>query len=255
MKVAGNQFELTRPKTTLTKKFKFAKVFDDAATNEAVYSQEISPQITSSLRSRQSITVVAFGARGTGKTRTMRAKEGVAMRAVDDVFDSIAGAADAMVSLSILMSAVTPPVTSTNTGKQFTHEVLLDGMLPGGESAEAYRGGLHVREHPRTGFFVEDLTELSASTREECRELLARGLANCAAEEARIGTGPGAPLRIHCLVTLRVRARAPDGEESCVDVQVLDLAGWVRDKPAPRGKGAPAPQAVSPNPWTLNSTP
>lgn len=187
IKLIGNQFELTRPKTTLSKKFKFAKVFDEAATNDAVYSEEISPQIVSSLRSRQSITMIAFGARGTGKTRTMRAEEGVAMRAVDDIFDSISGQ-DAMVSVSILMSAVTPPVTSNMTGKQFTHEVLLDGMLPGGESAEAYRGGLHVREHPRTGFFVEDLTELEAASREECRELLSRGLANCAAEEARIGS-------------------------------------------------------------------
>lgn len=36
-----------------------------------------------------------------------------------------------------------------------THEVLLDGLLPGGETGEDYKGGLVVREHPRTGFFVE----------------------------------------------------------------------------------------------------
>ena len=240
MNLSGNQFQLTRPKTTLTKTFKFPRVFDETATNADVYAEEIAPAVNASLRAGHSVSVIAFGARGTGKTQTTRAQEGVAMRAVDDIFASITDVHEAMVSVSALMSAVTPPVSSHMTGKQFTHEVLLDGMLPAGEGAEAYHGGLHVREHPRLGFYVEGLTEVAAHSPEECRALVARALDNFAAEEARVGLAPGAPLRVHCLVTFRVRTLAPGGLERVADVQVLDLAGWVRERPAPRGRKSAA---------------
>ena len=204
-----------------------------------MHDKSVSEHVRAAVSAGESVTVLSFGARATGKTATMRSRDGVVMRAAADVFAGL-GVGDAyMVSVQCLMSAVAPPAQSHLTGRQVTHEILLDGMLPQGEVGE-YKGGLHVREHPTKGFFVEGLTEIAVDSLTECEEYLRRALANCATEEARCGSGsPGAPLRVHCLVTLRVRRKSAEGE-SVSDVQIVDFAGWVRDKAGGKGQGAGA---------------
>ena len=209
-----------------------------------MHDKSVSEHVRAAVSAGESVTVLSFGARGTGKTTTMRSRDGVMMRAATDVFAGL-GVGDAyMVTVQCLMSAVAPPAQSHLTGRQVTHEILLDGLLPQGEVGE-YKGGLHVREHPTKGFFVEGLSEIAVDSLPECEEYLRRALANCATEEARCGSGsPGAPLRVHCLVTLRVRRKSAEGE-SVSDVHMVDFAGWVRDKPGAKGAGAAkAPAAV-----------
>ena len=241
--VAGCELSLQRPKTTLTKTFKFAHVYDTAAGNGDVHENSVSEHVRAAVSAGESVTVMSFGARATGKTATMRSRDGVVIRAATDVFAGL-GVGDAyMVTVQCLISAVAPPAQSHLTGRQVTHEILLDGMLPQGEVGD-YKGGLKVREHPTKGFFVEGLSEIAVDSLTECEHYLRRAIANCAAEEERCGSGSfGAPLRVHCLFTLRVRRKSNEGE-SVSDVQILDFAGWVRDKPL-KGPGASkAPAAV-----------
>mmetsp|Transcript_39473 Transcript_39473/g.92324 ORF Transcript_39473/g.92324 Transcript_39473/m.92324 type:complete len:366 (-) Transcript_39473:61-1158(-) len=47
-------------------------------------------------------------------------------------------------------------------------------------------------------------------------------------EKQRCGSGGGAPLRVHSLVTIKVWRRKADGTEVVSEVQLLDLAGWQR---------------------------
>jgi len=200
-----------------------------------VHEGSVSERVCAAVGAGESVTVLSFGARATGKTTTMRSRDGVVLRTATDVFSGLGVGDQYMVTVSCLISAVAPPAQSNLTGRQVTHEILLDGMLPQGEVGE-YRGGLHVREHPTKGFFVAGLSEVAVDSVTECEDYLRRALANCAAEEARCGSGAaGAPLRVHCLFTIRVRRRSGAGE-SVSDVQILDLAGWVRDKPAGKGK-------------------
>ena len=249
---------MQRPKTTLTKSFKFAVIYPTSAgtglcPNVAVHACErtlnaartmhtgdvhegsVSEHVCAAVGAGESVTVLSFGARATGKTTTMRSRDGVVLRTATDVFSGLGVGDQYMVTVSCLISAVAPPAQSNLTGRQVTHEILLDGMLPQGEAGD-YRGGLHVREHPTKGFFVAGLSEVAVDSLTECEDYLRRAIANCAAEEARCGSGAaGAPLRVHCLFTIRVRRRSGAGESVC-DVQILDLAGWVRDKPAGKGK-------------------
>ena len=200
-----------------------------------VHEGSVSERVRTAVGAGESVTVLSFGARATGKTTTMRSRDGVVLRTATDVFSGLGVGDHYMVTVSCLISAVAPPAQSNLTGRQVTHEILLDGMLPQGEVGE-YRGGLHVREHPTKGFFVAGLSEVAVDSLTECEDYLRRALANCAAEEARCGSGAaGAPLRVHCLFTIRVRRKSGAGE-SVSDVQIVDLAGWVRDKPAGKGK-------------------
>jgi hypothetical protein len=239
IKVDGEKITLQRPRTTLTKVFNFAHIYPSTAGNGDVHELSVSEHVRAAVGAAESITVLTFGARSTGKTHTMRSRDGMVLRTASDVFGGLGVGDRCMVTVSCLMSAVATPVQSHLTGRQVTHEILLDGMLPQGEVGE-YRGGLHVREHPTKGFFVEGLSEIAVDNVAECEEYLRQALANCAAEEARCGSGSaGAPLRVHCLFTMRVRRQSASGE-SVSDVQLLDLAGWVRDKPAGKKAGVPA---------------
>lgn len=242
IKIAGGEISLQRPKTTLTKKFKFNDIHLATAGTGDVHERSVAEHVRAAVRRGESVTVLSFGARATGKTTTLRSRDGVVLRAATDVFAGLGVGDKYMVTVSCLLSAVAPPAQSHLTGRQVTHEILLDGMLPQGEVGE-YKGGLHVREHPTRGFFVDGLSEIAVDRLTECEEYLRRALANCAAEEERCGSA-GAPLRVHCLINIRVRRKSEDGE-SVSDVQILDLAGWVRDKPASKGPGAAkAPAAV-----------
>jgi len=236
IKITGDKISLQRPKTTLTKTFKFADIHTTTAGTGDVHERSVSEHVRAVVSGGESVTVLSFGARSTGKTITIRSRDGVVLRAATDVFVGLGLGDKCMITVSCLISAVAPPAQSPLTGRQVTHEILLDGMLPQGEVGE-YKGGLNIREHPTKGFFVEGLSEISVDSLTECEDYLRRALANCASEEARCGVATlGAPLRVHCLFTIRVR-RKNQGGESVSDVQILDLAGWVRDKPASKGAG------------------
>jgi hypothetical protein len=204
--------------------------------------ESILPSIRSAVSAGEHITVMSFGAPGTGKTTTMsEATKG----AVSGVFAALEGqqCSDRMVTVSALMSAITPPAQSHMTGRQVCHEVLLDALLPHGGDA-AYRGGLHVREHPRTGFFVEGLTTVCVTSEAEALQYVRHAMDNFELEKQRCGKGGGAPLRVHSLVTLRALRRMADGSEVVSEVQLLDLAGWQRGG---GGGSAANPKAATKN--------
>ena len=240
-KISDGEISLQRPKTTITKSFRFADIHSTTASTGDVHERSVSEHVRTAVSDGESVTVLSFGARETGKTTTMRSLDGVVMRAASDVFAGLGIGDTYMVTVSCLISAISPPAQSHLTGRQVTHEILLDGMLSQGEVGE-YRGGLHVREHPTKGFFVDGLSEIAVTSLGECEEYLRQALRNCAMEEARCGSGSvGAPLRVHCLFTIRARRKSAQGE-SVSDIQILDLAGWVRDKPAGKGTGGAAKQ-------------
>lgn len=93
-----------------------------------------------------------------------------------------------------------------------------------------------MREDPDRGFFCEGLTEVCVDSEHELDEHMDTALWNFDLEEQRCGSGGGAPLRIHRLLTLRVW-RKYDGVQILSDVQILDLAGWQRASPGPQPKG------------------
>jgi len=99
-----------------------------------------------------------------------------------------------------------------------------------------YKGGLHVREDPDSGFFVEGLTEVCVENEHELLKYMDVASKNFDAEEQRCGNGGGAPLRVHRLVTLKVWRKHCD-MHSCSHVQILDLAGWQRPEATATSKG------------------
>ena len=224
-----NEFILQRPKSNLRKNYPFERVVSETESTPELYKNHLQDLVDHVLRGRSS-SVIAFGAGGTGKSYTTRGVDGLVQSFGRDIFNGLRGDTKSMLSLSVLMSAITAPVQSNMTGRQITHEVLLDGLLPAGDVGD-YRGGLHVREHPSKGFFVEGLNEVVINSEEELEKFIDSALHNCNAEDGRrTAGGNGAPLKVHCMFSFKVRRRDGSGMVDTAELQVVDLAGYAREK-------------------------
>eukprot|EP00960_Hanusia_phi_P015670 461826-Hanusia_phi.AAC.1 len=227
--VEKNEFVLQRPKTNLRKQYPFERVVTEQETTPELYKKHLCDLVDHVLRGRSS-SVIAFGAGETGKSFTTRGADGLVKSFGRDIFNRLRGDPNSMLSLSVLMSAITAPVQSNMTGRQITHEVLLDGLLPAGDVGD-YRGGLHVREHPSKGFFVEGLSEVVIEKEEELEKFVESALTNCSTEDGRrTSGGKGAPLKVHCLFSFKVRRRDANGMVDTAELQIVDLAGYAREK-------------------------
>jgi len=99
---------------------------------------------------------MAYGQTGTGKTHTLMAPDGIAQSIIQKVFDQIQtdGGNDYKVSVAYL---------------QIYQEKIHD-LLNFNNKVE-----LHIREKPRSGIFVENLTEYVIRSASEALSLLAFG--------------------------------------------------------------------------------
>ena len=243
---SGRSIVVQRPRTTLKKTFTFEHVVStDASTASELYETAVAPALDEAFPS-VGCCVIAMGSEQTGKSRTVRGDlfdEGVAVRAVRDAFAAARApeGGELLVTLSAVLDAIVQGAGETPLqGKQPVRERLLDALQP---TAGQPAAGLNVREnadalpHARR-FFVEGLSERIAHSVDEAEALVREAFTRCAEEEASRRA-----LRVHLLLILTLRRRAPDGSEHVSELSVLDVAGVPRPRSsadAPSGAGAGA---------------
>eukprot|EP00900_Chrysochromulina_parva_P021854 jgi/Chrpa1/4301/Chrysochromulina_OHIO_Genome00001885-RA len=244
----GRSIMVQRPRTTLKKTFTFEHVVStDTSTAAELYETAVAPALDEAFPS-VGCCVIAMGSEQSGKSRTVRGNlsdEGVAVRAVRDAFAAARRGApeggELLVTLSAVLDAIVQGAGETPLqGKQPVRERLLDALQP---TAGQPAAGLIVREnadalpHARR-FFVEGLSERIAHSVDEAEALVREAFSRCADEEASRRA-----LRVHLLLVLTLRRRAPDGSEHVSELSVLDVAGVPRPRSsadAPTGAGTAA---------------
>ena len=105
VKVDGSTVTLRRPRTTLTKQYKFDAVCgDDHGTADIFEAAGIATHIHAALDKCESMTVFSVGAQGAGKTTTLH---GVAEAAIGAAFEALGTATEErLVTFSALTSVV-----------------------------------------------------------------------------------------------------------------------------------------------------
>ena len=227
--------EMVDPRTSqLRGRFTFDKCFDsfdasdaDFAGQERVFS-ELAPPLLRGAMDGFNITVFAYGQTASGKSYTMlgtHEQPGFIPRFVQGLFEECAAA-----------SRSTPGAECTVEASylEIHMEQIRDLLNP--TRAAARKGGLRVREHPRTGPYVEDLAKVACSSSEEVQMLLAHGntIRTVGATQLNVESS-----RSHAIFTLKLTQRTPlcDAEggvtklsEKVSRVHLVDLAGSERAK-------------------------
>ena len=152
-------------------RYTFDKCFDSFSENEAHYApqsavfDELAPPLLRSAMDGYNVTVFAYGQTGSGKSYTMlgtRDSPGFIPRFVDALFDACAdvtsssAASDASAAVQCSLEA---------SYLEIYMEQIRDLLNP--SKVGTRKGALRVREHPRTGPYVEDLAKVACKTSDE----------------------------------------------------------------------------------------
>ena len=152
--------------------FTFDRVYHPACDQEEVYEDTAKKAINAVLHGFNA-TVMAYGQTGTGKTYTMEGltsgpKRGIIPRTIEDVFKFIRECKDRSSRFLVRGSYL-----------QIYKDEISDLLRP-------ERTNLEIREDPKRGVFVKDVSEWLVSTPEGIFELIDRGSAQRATGSTRM---------------------------------------------------------------------
>ena len=221
----GTTAELLDPRSGASRgRFTFDKCFDSFSSSDssgqAIDSQEdvfnaLAPPLLASAMDGYNVTVFAYGQTGSGKSHTMlgtRESPGFIPLFVEALF--AACAATSARSSQQPGSGSSNPVQCTLEASylEIYMEQIRDLLNPGGRSSKSSKGALRVREHPRTGPYVEDLAKVACKSAAEVQILLDHGgtVRTIAATQLNAESS-----RSHAIFTLRLTQRQQllDGTE------------------------------------------
>ena len=247
--VDGNAAELFDPQNGGRRaQFCFDHCFDSLATPDAQADQEIvfdtlAGRLLTSAADGYNVTVFAYGQTGSGKSYTMTGSSsapGFTPRFVSALCANCEAAhhANPRSEYAIEVSYL-----------EIYNEAIRDLLLPirSGKGGKGGKGAsLRVREHPRTGPYVEDLSKIACNTAAQVSTLLEHGNS---ARAVRATNMNAASSRSHAIFSIRLTQRQPidaDADEDAAPtagtpsrastiervskVHLVDLAGSERAK-------------------------
>ena len=204
---------LSKPGTSESKMFTFDYAYGPGSSQREVYDQ-CAFSIVSSVIEGYNGTIFAYGQTGTGKTFTMEGKKteedkGIIPRAFDQVFASIGGGGGTqfLVYLSIM---------------ELYNEDIFD-LLIDKKSSEK----LDLREKPKEGWHVKDLSTHDVRSASECLALLERGSQNRKTSATEMNKESS---RSHCVITVVVESCRGESSVRRGKLNLVDLAGSERQK-------------------------
>ncbi|KIY97076.1 Kinesin-4 [Monoraphidium neglectum] len=201
------------------KEFRVNRVFDPAASQDAVY-EDTQPLVRSVLDG-YNVCIFAYGQTGSGKTHTMSGSDarspegrGINYRALDDLFairDARAGEVDYQITVQML---------------EIYNETLRDLFIDprGGGGGAANR--LDILSTQASGCNVPGAVQVGVSTSQDVLALMARGAANRATSETKMNDRSS---RSHQILTVIVDGLSHvTGARSHGCLHLIDLAGSER---------------------------
>jgi len=135
------------------------RVFDEAATNDEVYTNIAKPIVQSATLTGINGTIFAYGQTSSGKTYTMK---GVIARAVEEMFAMAQARTDR--TFMFKMSYI-----------EIYNEQIKDLLTANGHSSSSTSSDLQIREDLDRGVFIAGLREEVVSSREQIESLIAQG--------------------------------------------------------------------------------
>ncbi|KOO32377.1 kinesin family member 13b [Chrysochromulina tobinii] len=246
--VDGNAAELLDPQNGGRRaQFCFDHCFDSLATLDAQADQEIifdtlAGRLLTSAADGYNVTVFAYGQTGSGKSYTMTgssAAPGFTPRFVSALCANCEAARQANPRSEYAIEA---------SYLEIYNETIRDLLLPirSGKGGKGAGASLRVREHPRTGPYVEDLSKIACSTAAQVSTLLEHGNSVRAVRGTNMNA---ASSRSHAIFSIRLTQRQPidaDADEDAAPtagtpsrasmiervskVHLVDLAGSERAK-------------------------
>jgi hypothetical protein len=203
------------------REWQFDQVFGTESTQEDIFLNVGKPVVDDVICGYNGC-VFAYGQTGSGKTYSMlevdesnSEKNGLIPRVVEYMFNCTEKMASDY-EYSVTMSCL-----------QIHKESIFD--LLGGN----LRTPLHIREHPESGLYVEELTQYKVRCARDVMELMEKGRGNIVYAETNMNQNSS---RSHAVVEIAVERRRKQGpkEKSAVvergKFQIVDLAGSERQK-------------------------
>ena len=175
-----------------TRKFEFDGSFGGSSTQADVFSDVGAPVVRAVLQGYHGC-IFAYGQTGSGKTHTIMgttSDRGIIPRLGADLFERVEQAGE---SCAFVVTA---------TYLELYNEVVCDLLSPGSQ-------GLKIRQHLKTGIYVEDLTEVQLSNQSELERLITEG--NKARQVAATRMNERSS-RSHAIFTLQLRQQRAEAE-------------------------------------------
>eukprot|EP00808_Paulinella_micropora_P000184 g70508.t1 len=214
------QIENNTIKVADDKVFTFDHVADDSVSQAEIF-EKVGKPITDTCMKGYNGTIVAYGQTGSGKTHTIQGKatkgndRGLMPRVVDYLCESITH-----------NERKFPDTKYTLKGSIL--EIYKDHVYDLNTSENV---ALNLREDPKKGVFVENLTEEIIAGPSDALSLLGRGQANRRVAETAMNRESS---RSHCVFSLMITSKktSPDGltTERFSRFNLIDLAGSERQK-------------------------
>lgn len=188
------------------------RIFDINTKQEDIYNEVARPVTEDILRGFNG-TIFTYGQSGSGKTFTMYGTDlydpdlkGVIPRTIDHIFQAINAPENKEIKFEIKFSML-----------EIYKEGLYDLLNPETKTAD-----LKIKDHPKKGIYVTNLTEKYISSQEEILEFVEN------AEDYRVVSATGLnknSSRSHLLFQMQIRQELPDGVEKKGILNLIDLAG------------------------------
>ena len=215
----ATQLSLVHPQGGQRSDFSFDHVYGPKATQAQLYD-DIGRQILDCAFEGYNGTIFAYGQTGSGKSHTIMGTAsdlGIIPRLGADLFSRVEQAGEACAFV----------VTATYL--ELYNEVVCDLLSPGSQ-------GLKIRQHLKTGIYVEDLTEVQLSNQSELERLITEG--NKARQVAATRMNERSS-RSHAIFTLQLRQQHAEAEAEggypaeagrllTSKINLVDLAGSER---------------------------
>ena len=157
--IVGQELALVNPGSGQRSEFAFDHCYGPEATQQQVY-QELGAPILDCAFEGYNGTIFAYGQTGSGKSHTIMGTPhdlGIIPRLGVDLFVRVGQAHTAGCSCVV-----------TATYLELYNEVVCDLLSPGNQ-------GLKIRQHIKSGIYVEDLTEVQLQDRTELERLITEG--------------------------------------------------------------------------------
>ena len=188
----ATELSLVQPQGGQRSDFSFDHVYGPKATQAELYD-DLGRQILDCAFEGYNGTIFAYGQTGSGKTHTIMgttSDRGIIPRLGADLFERVEQAGE---SCAFVVTA---------TYLELYNEVVCDLLSPGSQ-------GLKIRQHLKTGIYVEDLTEVQLSNQSELERLITEG--NKARQVAATRMNERSS-RSHAIFTLQLRQQRAEAE-------------------------------------------
>ena len=216
VRVDGTAAELLDPQTGNRRAhFAFDHVFsslatDDAQAEQAAVFDALAPPLLDSALDGYNVTVFAYGQTASGKSYTMHGEPeapGFTPRFVSSLFAACEATQRADPRADFAVEASFMEIYMENI-RDLLQPAQRSHGGGGGAHGRAH-SSLRVREHPRTGPYVEDLSKIACRTSAQVATLLEHGSSMRAVRATHMNA---ASSRSHAIFTLRLTQRRPRAE-------------------------------------------